>query len=132
MLKQRVLTAIPLAALVIWGILTQPVDIIFYSLLLVIFIAGWEWSALSGISNKVLRLFYASIIVIASYCAKEYIEEQQQFVTPVLSLVILGWLVAIYHMFVNGPGAINKSFSVVKFLIGFVCLVPPVFSLVLI
>lgn len=135
MLKQRVLTAIPLAALVIWGILTQPVDVIFYTLLLAIFIAGWEWAGLSGIKsqgiqNKIYRLIYAVLISALVYVSHKFIETNPQLLNLVLGLTVLGWFVATFHMFTKGPQEAGQNISPAKFFIGLVALIPPVLALV--
>jgi len=132
MLKQRVLTAIPLAALVIWGILTQPENIIFYSLLVVMLISGWEWAQLSGLKNTALRAVYAVLIASGAYLSQLVIADNPQWITAILSLTVLFWFIAIYHMFSKGPQAANQSLSVVKLLIGVLALIPPVLALILI
>ena len=131
MLKQRVLTAIPLAALVIWGILTQPENIIFYSLLVVMLISGWEWAQLSGVQNSALRAVYALLIVAGVYVSDKVITDPQ-WLTVVLSLTVLAWFIAIYHMFSKGPQPANQSLSIAKLFIGVVALIPPVLALVLV
>ncbi|VAW67274.1 Phosphatidate cytidylyltransferase [hydrothermal vent metagenome] len=132
MLKQRVLTALPLAAFIIWGIFTQPVSIIFYALLLITAIAGWEWSALSGISNKALRAGYALSVAALAYASHHIIERYPQWLSLVLLATVVLWLMAIFHMFTRGPQDANQLFSKTKFLLGFAFLIPPVLALLLI
>ncbi len=132
MLKQRILTAVPLAALVIWGILTQPEQVIFYALVFVMTIAGWEWSALSGISNKAGRAGYAIAIVALVFVARKLIDANPSALPVVLLLSVIIWLFAIFHMFNKGPQPVSQSFSGIKFISGFVILIPPVFALLLI
>jgi len=132
MLKQRVLTAIPLAALVIWGILTQPENIIFYSLLVVILISGWEWARLSGVKNAGLRALYAVVITAGAFFSQQFISSYPQWINSLLLLVVTGWLVAIYHMFSKGPQPANQSLSVVKLFVGVVALITPVVALMLV
>ena len=132
MLKQRVLTAIPLAALVIWGIITQPVNIVFYALLVVMLISGWEWARLSGVQHTALRAVYALIITAGAYFSQLFIKDDPQWLTPILSITVLAWFVAIYHMFSKGPQSANQLVSFEKLIIGFVALIPPVLALMLI
>lgn len=132
MLKQRVLTAIPLAALVIWGILTQAEDVIFYSLLVVMLVSGWEWARLSGLQNIALRAVYALLIAIGAYLSQLVIANNPQWITAVLSFTAVFWFVAIYHMFSKGPQAANQSLSVAKLVMGIITLIPPVLALMLI
>lgn len=132
MLKQRILTAIPLAAFVIWGIISQPADVIFYSLLFVIFISAWEWARLSGINSVVPRIFYALGITAGAYFTQNLLSEQPELINIFLSITVIAWFVAIYHMFSKGPGIANQSLSIAKLFIGIVALIAPVVALMLI
>lgn len=129
MLKQRVLTAIPLATLVIWGILTQSSDVIFYSLLFVLAIGAWEWAQLSGIQNKRLRILYAAIIVISIYAAYYLLQGEAEYRLIVYIIATGFWGIATYHMFIKGPAQPDSNFSSLKCIIGFIVLVPPVLAL---
>jgi len=132
MLKQRVLTAIPLAALVIWGILSQPEDVIFYSLLVVVLISGWEWAKLSGVNSVFIRVIYALVIGVAAYFSQTKLVGDYQALNMVLSFTVLFWLLAIYHMFSKGPQPANQSLSLIKLSIGLIILISPVLALMLI
>ena len=59
MLWQRVATAIPLAALVLWIILWQPTRVFDGLLLVVVLVAGYEWARLAGIVSVPWRVLYA-------------------------------------------------------------------------
>jgi len=63
MLAQRVLTAIPLAALIIWILLFQPTSVVFWLLFLVTGIAGYEWAMLCQ-NSKPFAIGY--VVIIAS------------------------------------------------------------------
>lgn len=135
MLKQRILTAIPLAILVIWGMLTQPVDVIFYALLVVIFIAAWEWAGLAGIGkqsiqDKLLRFTYAVLVTALTFVAQKFIESQPQWLNFALGVTVVSWLVAIFYMFTKGPQPDNQQVSIAKIAIGFIALAMPVLALV--
>ncbi len=132
MLKQRVLTAILLAALVIWGIISQPVPVIFYSLLVVILVSAWEWAQLSGIKSKFARAVYAVFVVLSVFAAQKVIDINPQWINIVLLITVLGWFFAIYHMITTGPLSVNQSLSMGKVFIGFVALIPPVLALMLV
>ena len=132
MLKQRILTAIPLAALVIWGMLTQSETVILYSLLVVMLISGWEWARLSGLKNSLLRAGYAVLIASAAYYLYQFVSGESRWLNLILSFTVLAWLVAIFHMFTKGPQHANSSLSVVKLCIGIIALIPPVLALMLV
>lgn len=130
MLKQRILTAIPLAALVLWGIFTQPAEIVFYALLLVVTIAGWEWARLSGVLNSFARALYAFFIVIMSYASNQWLSEHPQMLHTILSFSVVFWLLASYYMFSKGPRAVQSQVSWLKLLLGVLVLLPPIMALV--
>lgn len=130
MLKQRILTAVPLAALVLWGIFTQPAEIVFYALLLVITIAGWEWARLSGVLNPVVRALYALFILFISYLSSQLIAQQPQMLHAILSLSVVFWLLASYYMFSKGPRGVQTHLSWLKLLLGVLVLLPPIMALV--
>lgn len=132
MLKQRVLTAIPLAALIIWGILSQPEDIIFYALLVVVAISAWEWTKLSGVKNILLRVAYATSLTVVTYFAQQILLDNQQWVNGFFLVIVLAWLAAIYYMFAKGPQPANQNVSMAKLCIGIVALIAPILALMLI
>jgi len=132
MLKQRVLTAIPLAALVIWGILSQPETIIFNALLVVVAISAWEWTKLSGVKNALLRTAYAVSLTVVTYFSQQILLDNQQWVNSFFLIIVLAWLVVIYQMFAKGPQPVNQNVSIVKLCIGIVVLISPILALMLI
>jgi len=129
MLKQRILTAIPLAVLVIWGILTQSTDVIFYALIAIIVISGWEWARLSGVKNIVLRIVYAVLMGVLVFVSQEYIAKYPQLLNPVLSVSVIFWLIATYHMFSKGPSVDTDGVSLFKIVLGLLVLLPPILAL---
>ncbi len=132
MLKQRVLTAVPLAAFVIWGLITQPADIVFYAILFLIFISGWEWSGLSGVKNTLYRVIYALLITFSVFIVEQFVASNRDVLVFVLLLSVLTWCVIIYHMFLKGPQVANQNLSYFKLFFGFIILIPPVLGLMLV
>lgn len=68
MLKLRLLTALFLVPLVIAGILYLSKTAIAIVFAVVLLQGAWEWSALAGVKNNLLRLLYVVIIGIGLYC----------------------------------------------------------------
>ena len=64
MLKQRVITALILAPLLIWAIFSLPEPGFIVLLLAVFSIAAWEWGRLSGLKQPGYRLFYVVILFV--------------------------------------------------------------------
>ncbi len=64
MLKQRILTALVLAPLALWGIWASPLPV-FAAILAVIFaLAGWEWARLSGLAGVSGRIAYVALLLL--------------------------------------------------------------------
>lgn len=130
MLKQRILTAVPLAVLVLWGVFTQPAEIIFYALLLVVTIAAWEWARLSGVLNLFSRALYALFILAISYLSNQWLAQYPQMLHSILSFSVVFWLLASYYMFTKGPRELQTTVSWAKLLLGVLVLLPPIMALV--
>jgi phosphatidate cytidylyltransferase len=62
MLLQRVLTALVLIPLVVWGVLKASNDLFALILGAIVLLCGWEWGRLTGIRSIVLRLFYLAVM----------------------------------------------------------------------
>lgn len=132
MLKLRVLTAIPLAVFVIWGLATQPSSHIFYALLFIALISGWEWAQLSGVKNYVLRGLYAIAIMAGTYISQQFVNDNVSLLNILLTITVTLWCVVIYYMFSQGPKNTGQSVSVIKLLIGFIGVIPPILALLFI
>lgn len=65
MLKQRVLTAIVLAALVLGGIVLLPPLWFLMCMGLVILLGAWEWTRLAGLQDPKARLGYVMLVLVA-------------------------------------------------------------------
>ena len=87
MLWQRVLTAIPLAALVLWVILFQPTAGFDYLLYAVALIAAYEWARLSGLYPAALCGLYAlGVLIVCVALIQVYL-----VLTPPLLLAGVIW-----------------------------------------
>lgn len=62
MLLQRVLTALVLIPLVVWGVLQASNDLFALILGAIILLCGWEWGRLTGINSVFVRLLYLAIM----------------------------------------------------------------------
>ncbi len=128
MLIQRVLTAIPLAALMIWLIFFQPSNSLFYALLVIALIGGWEWSRLSGVNNYMPRAIFSIFIVVITIALEQSQNPQSFYLLMAISL--LWWFINILKMLPQQVADASDCFSLRKLLIGFIVLVPPVLALI--
>ncbi len=115
MLWQRVVTAIPLAALVIWILLFQPTYLVNYLLWLVVFIAGLEWARLSGLQAVALRVAFAAVIVFISwYVLQQHYALAQWYVL----LAVIWWFAMAAYIMKITPQPVKQTISVRKMLYG--------------
>ena len=115
MLWQRVLTAIPLAALVIWILLFQPTYLVNYLLWLVVSIAGLEWARLSGLQAVALRVAFAAVIVFISwYVLQQHYALAQWYVL----LAVIWWFAMAAYIMKITPQPVKQTISVQKMLYG--------------
>ena len=131
MLLQRILTAVPLAVLSVWFILTQSSDALFYALLLVVFIAGWEWAQLAGLNSVVSRILYALVVLGVTYLSYGLLEKEYLLWFKLLmAAAFFWWVFVIYRMSTSDPKMPSDASSLLKIFTGFLILIPPVLALV--
>jgi phosphatidate cytidylyltransferase len=119
MLYQRILTAIPLAAFVFWIIFFQPTSVFFYFLLFIVVVSGYEWARLSGVGNKVLRIFFALIITSLTWLIAQYFND---YILWLVYVAVLWWFSITYYLKLAKPKAASATLKIDKLLIAFVVL----------
>ena len=102
MLMQRVLTAIPLAALVIWVILFQPTSVFDILLTVITLIAGYEWAGLAGMQSRALRILTG---ILVSACAWGLLFLPQLWILFYLTGISLWWLLVTFYLTSARPSA---------------------------
>ncbi|MGO2508636.1 phosphatidate cytidylyltransferase [Vibrio hibernica] len=65
-MKQRIITALILAPLVVWGIFQLPIPLFIAALTAVACIGFWEWTQFISLTSRVKNLFPAVIVLLAS------------------------------------------------------------------
>ncbi len=119
MLYQRILTAIPLAAFVVWIIFFQPTTVFFYFLLFVVLIAGYEWARLSAVNNKPLRVLFAVVITALTWGIPQYLADYIQWL---IYVAVLWWFSISYFLKFARPKTASSDLKLDKLLIAFVVL----------
>lgn len=103
MLKQRVLTALLLAPLALWGIWLSPAAV-FAAILGLIFLMGaWEWAGLSGLERKLSRLVYVLVmagLMLALYWGREI----HNLVLMIWVLALMWWTMALMAVLTHPSG----------------------------
>ncbi|MEX2365763.1 MAG: phosphatidate cytidylyltransferase [Pseudohongiellaceae bacterium] len=130
MLKQRMLTALILAPLMVWAIFAMP-ETGFTVLLLVIFsLAAWEWSRLAGLSQPGPRLFYVVILFSLMDAAGYFSGSYPAFIDVVYLFVALLWVLAVIGLFYYQQHIVERSgFNLIKLLLGIGIILGPFVTL---
>ncbi|MBI3560445.1 MAG: phosphatidate cytidylyltransferase [Gammaproteobacteria bacterium] len=102
MLKQRVLTALFLAPLVILAVLklSHP----WFSLLLasILMLGAWEWTTIAGLRIRAWRTVYVAGVAVVFALLTGVMHFDIYLLTPLLWIIILGWCLALIGIvFVN-------------------------------
>ncbi len=124
MLKQRIITALILAPLMLGGIFLLPVPQFGLFIAAIITIAAWEWANMAGITQPVGRFLYAGVIAIALFASAWLINKQSSYQTVFLAVAGGWWLCAL--LFVLKYPKLSGLWSTrsVRILIGFCVLIP--------
>ena len=67
MLKQRVITALILAPLALWGIWALPSSLFAVAMAVIFLMGGWEWTRLGGLHRRPGRLVYLLLLAALMY-----------------------------------------------------------------
>lgn len=99
MLKQRIITGLILAPLVLYAVLRLP-HWIFASITIVILaLAAWEWSRLAGIESLALRFSYLIVITLLMMSLDWGLHNNPILMINTLWIVMLWWLFALISVF---------------------------------
>lgn len=124
MLKQRILTALILAPLMLGGIFLLPVPQFGLFIAAIITIAAWEWANMAGITQPVGRFLYAGAVAIALFASAWLINKQPSYQIVFLAVAGGWWLSAL--LFVLKYPKLSSLWGArsVRILIGFCVLIP--------
>ncbi|MET0067992.1 MAG: phosphatidate cytidylyltransferase [Candidatus Thiodiazotropha sp.] len=129
MLKQRVITALILAPLVLMAVLLLPTPYVAFFLALVVAVGGREWARLSGIQSPVMQLLYAVLMVAAM--AASYVSIPESWVPWVMGLSVLWWCTALYRLAgYRSSQPVSDHFAPIQAVEGFLVLLPAWIALV--
>jgi len=131
MLKQRVITAIILASVIISSVIFLPTQMFALVLAVIICVAAWEWAACAGINAMPQKIIYVSFILLCLIACLIFL--QKQWILLIIACGLIWWIIAMvlvvrYQM----NKSINLSSSIMKALIGGFILIPAWLSLILI
>lgn len=121
MLKQRIITALILAPIMIGGIFYLPLSQFMVFIAAISVLGAWEWANLSGLTNQVGRVAYAGLVggLIYGLHHLDWVQE------PELLYVALIWWVAAFILVKTHPKLESVwGGEIPRLLIGLVVIVP--------
>jgi len=123
-LKQRLVTAIILFSLLLWGILALSSGTFAVVLGVFIAIGAWEWTRMMEIENGVLRVGYVVLVIVSLQGGWWLLQHAQGLYYLVIIGAVIAWIMAIYAVktFPNHSALYSKK--LVKSLIGILLLLP--------
>lgn len=121
MLKQRILTALILAPIMIGGIFYLPVPEFMIFIGVITALGAWEWANLSGITNKVGRVVYAAVVALILLGLQHFDLEQE---SEVLYGALIWWVLALILVATHPKLTPLWKSTPVRLLMGLVILVP--------
>ncbi len=125
MLKQRVLTALVLIPLVVWGVLKLSTDMLGLILALFVVMGSWEWGRLIGLKSTAARISYSSLIV--AMLALVYFSKLKLagIELAIFLLAAVWWLVGTRWVFrYRGATGLAGRDSLIGAFVGILVLVP--------
>lgn len=125
MLRQRVITALVLAPIVLFVVLWAPAEVTASVLTVLVVAAAWEWSAFPGFGHRTARLLYVAFV---SMClgAAWVLGVHRSELDVVLYLSLAWWLAALLWV-TAAPGSVNRTTAAIA---GALVLVPAWLALV--
>lgn len=130
MLRQRIITALILLPLAVFGILKLDSDVFALVLAAIIFVGGTEWCRMAGIKDKLQQLLFLALLTVSLWLSWTNISNSQ-FTDLLLWAALAWWILALVWVLVYPNGAnIWYGKLVVRFIAGIFVLVPTWFALV--
>lgn len=127
MLKQRIMTAMVLAPLALFGVFGLPLSPFVFLMDAIMLLAAWEWANLAGYQGIKARLVYVVLMALAvALCHYFYLHIS---VFSVLVFAVACWLLAFFWV-CRFPRVSGWSSRFSRGVIGFVVLLPCWFALI--
>lgn len=121
MLKQRILTALVLAPIMIGGIFYLPLGLFKLFIAAIVTLGAWEWANLSGVKMQVGRVAYAGIVAGLIWLI-EFEGLAQEI--DVLYVALVWWVIALILVAAHPKLKALWSTPVVRMLMGLAILIP--------
>lgn len=124
MFKQRVVTALVLAPLMIIGIFFLPLEQFAFFIALIATLGAWEWANIAGYERRWGRILYAVALFVCLYISARILRVLPEVLIYYLFIGALWWLIA-FGLVKLYPGGTNLwSSRPIRAVLGFCVLLP--------
>ena len=124
MLKQRVITALVLAPLMLGGIFLLPLNEFGIFVGVIATVAAWEWANMSGITHAFGRMLYAAMVALALFATSQLLKQEPSYQSFFLAIAGGWWLLALLFV-LRYPNLTSVwSSMAARSFIGFCVLIP--------
>jgi phosphatidate cytidylyltransferase len=122
--KQRLITALILAPLMVGGIFFLPIEQFAYFIGFIVTVAAWEWANLSGYSSPIVRIGYAGFVAVATFATAYFIDKNAELASLILAVGVFWWFVACLLVIQYPDKVILWQARPVRALLGLLVLIP--------
>jgi phosphatidate cytidylyltransferase len=119
-LKERVLTAIVLAAVLLGVMLGLPSVATVWLLTVLVLIGAWEWAGFIGKDTRATRVAFTVAVALALLACLHFYASNPEFVLAIVTIAVAWWFIAFLWLCL-APGRVTP---VTATLAGFLSLVP--------
>lgn len=124
MFKQRLITALILAPLMIGGIFFLPIEQFAYFIGFIVTVAAWEWANLSGYCSSVVRIGYAGSVAASIFLVAYFMGQHAELSSIILAIGAIWWFVACLLVVQYPKKVALWQAKPVRALLGFLVLLP--------
>ena len=125
MLKQRLLTALVLILLMVWGVLKLSTDALSFILALFVVLGSWEWGRLIGLTSLAAKIFYTILVVGLLALSRLASIDIAGTELAIFSLAALWWLCGTIWVFrYRGETGLAPKDTLIGVFVGILVLVP--------
>lgn len=118
MLKQRIITALVLLPIVLWGLFGLGAEHFGWFVSVIVGLGAWEWARLSGLTSQLHRWVYAVFVLGVVYLAHYFAG------ISVLYVSLIWWAIATFFVLTYPSSVSRWRSTIVRLLLGVLTLVP--------
>jgi phosphatidate cytidylyltransferase len=124
MLKQRVITALILAPLAIWGIWALSSAAFAVAIGVIFSLGAWEWTRLSGLHLRPGRVLYVLTLMLLMLGTYMLLQQQQNWAPVIMLVALMWWTLALLTVLAYPQSSVLWRLAAVRGVAGILILLP--------